>query len=71
MATIRETNKETTNDIPRGCNILPSIPERKNNGMKATIIISVAFRIDVLISFDASNTTVKADCLSSGCPGVD
>src|SRR5665811_2329375 len=64
IATISETNNETINAIPKGFNILPSIPERKNNGKNATIIINVAFRIDALISFDASNTTVNEDSLS-------
>ena len=31
------------NDIPSGFSILPSIPERKNSGIKATMMIIVAF----------------------------
>ncbi len=65
IATINETPSDTTNEIPSGFNISPSIPERKNNGKKATIIINVAFKIDALISFDASKTTVKEFCCCS------
>ena len=64
IATTSETNNETIKAIPSGFNIRPSIPERKNNGRNATIIINVALRMEALISFDASNTTVKDDCLS-------
>ena len=56
MATINEAKRATINEIPKGFNILPSIPERKNNGKNATIIITVAFKIDALISFDAVAT---------------
>ena len=66
MATMRETNRETINDIPRGCNIRPSIPERKNRGRNATMIIKVALKMEALISLDASYTTVKEDCRFSG-----
>jgi len=50
--------------IPNGLSILPSMPDRKNSGKKATMIIKVAFNMDDLISLDASRTTVKADCRS-------
>ena len=63
-ATISDANKETMYAIPSGFSIRPSIPERKNSGIKATIIIRVALKIEALISFDASKTTVNADCLS-------
>ncbi len=45
--------------MPRGCNIFPSIPDKKNSGIKAAMIIKVAFKIEALISIDASKTTVK------------
>ena len=50
METISEANKETTNAIPNGANSLPSIPERKNKGKNATIIIKVALIMECLIS---------------------
>ena len=52
-------------EIPRGFNMRPSIPDKKNKGRKATMIINVAFRIDARISFDASKTTLKDDSLSA------
>jgi hypothetical protein len=57
IATIREINSDTINAIPSGCNILPSIPLKKKSGMNATIIMSVAFNIDALISTYALKTT--------------
>ncbi len=54
IATIKDMNSATIYAIPSGLSILPSIPVRKNSGMKATMIINVAFNIDDRISFDAS-----------------
>ena len=56
MATIKET--------PNGCNKRPSIPLRKNKGIKAVIIMSVAIKIEFLISLDASKIIFKAACFS-------
>ncbi len=44
--------------------IRPSIPDRKNKGRNATIIIRVALNIEALISREASKTTVNDVCLS-------
>ena len=57
MATTSERNKETINAIPNGISIRPSMPDKKNKGINATIIISVAFIMDARTSFEASNTT--------------
>ena len=43
--------------MPSGTSILPSMPLKKNNGMKLTTIISVEFRIGMRTSLDALNTT--------------
>jgi hypothetical protein len=40
------------------------MPDRKNSGTKATIMISVALRIEALISLDASKTTLNDDLRS-------
>jgi hypothetical protein len=64
-ATISDAKRETMYAIPSGFNIRPSMPDKKNSGINATIIIRVAFRIEALISFDASKTTLKADCRCS------
>ncbi len=65
MATTSDMKSETRNEIPRGLSIRPSIPDRKNSGKNATIIIRVAIKIDALISFEASKTIVNEDSLSS------
>ena len=57
MATISEANNETMKAIPSGASNLPSMPERKNKGTKATMMINVALIMDVLISTDASKIT--------------
>ena len=59
MDTINEAKRETMNAIPNGANNLPSIPDRKNNGTNATIIMMVALMMLVLISTDASKTTIN------------
>ena len=51
IATTSDINNETINAIPSGISIRPSIPERKNRGRNATIIISVALRMDALHFF--------------------
>ena len=40
--------------MPSGLSSLPSMPERKNSGTKATMTIKVALSIDERISADAS-----------------
>ena len=47
------------NDMPSGISILPSIPVRKNSGIKLAIIIREELNIGILTSFDALNTTFK------------
>ena len=44
----------------------PSIPDRKNKGMKLTIIIKVELRIGILTSREASYTTCSTGFLSEG-----
>ena len=52
---------------PSGASMRPSIPERKNNGTKLAIMMSVEFKIGIRTSFDASKTTVIiVFCSSSG-----
>ncbi len=53
IATISEANKATIKAMPSGANNLPSMPDKKNNGRNATMIMNVAFITDVLISTDA------------------
>jgi len=40
--------------MPNGCNNLPSIPLRKNNGAKDRIMMNVAITIELRISKEAS-----------------
>src|SRR5574344_1242814 len=65
-ATIVDAHKATIKAIPSGISILPSIPDKKNNGTKLTMIINVEFNIGIRTSFDASKTTLITDFLSSG-----
>ena len=54
MATIIEANNDTMNDMPSGLSIRPSIPLRKKSGMKATMVMIVAWTIDERISVEPS-----------------
>ena len=45
------------NEIPRGINIRPSIPLKKNRGTKLTIMMSVELSIGIRTSLDASKIT--------------
>ncbi len=60
-ATTSDVKTEVTNAIPNGCNKRPSIPLKKNRGIKETIIIKVAIMIELLISTEASRTTISVD----------
>jgi hypothetical protein len=53
IATTSDANNDTMNAIPRGASNLPSIPDKKNSGMKAAMIMNVAFITDDLISTEA------------------
>ena len=64
-ATIVEANKATMNAIPKGINIRPSMPERKNKGRKQATMINVELRIGIRTSLEASKTTCKEDNRSS------
>ena len=64
-ATNVEANRAVMNAIPRGLSILPSIPERKNSGMKLTTIMNVEFNIGRRTSREASNTTSSTPFLRS------
>jgi hypothetical protein len=61
IATINEVKTEVTNAMPSGCNKRPSIPLKKNKGIKETMIIKVAMMIELRISIEASLTTVSVD----------
>jgi hypothetical protein len=52
-ATSSEAKSETINVMPSGRSILPSIPERKNKGAKAMMMIRVACMMEDLISREA------------------
>lgn len=66
METISEAKSETINAIPSGARSLPSIPDKKNKGTNATMIIRVALMIEVLISIDALKITFNLPSRSSG-----
>ena len=53
--------------IPRGANNFPSIPDKKNNGRNATIMMNVALIMECLISKEASKITfILLACCSIG-----
>jgi hypothetical protein len=54
IATKSEVSRETMKAIPNGCNKRPSIPLRKNKGVKDRMMIKVAITIELLISKEAS-----------------
>ena len=54
MAIINEANSDTINAMPNGASNRPSIPDKKNKGTKATIMMNVAFITELLISMEAS-----------------
>ena len=56
-ATTVEANSATMNAMPSGTSMRPSIPLRKNKGMKLATMISVELRIGIRTSFEALNTT--------------
>jgi len=58
METIKEANNATIKAIPSGANNFPSIPDKKNKGKNATMIIKVALITELLISKDPSKITV-------------
>ena len=51
---------DINNAMPSGFSIRPSIPERKKRGRNDTIMMNVAFRMEVRISEEAWKTTSKA-----------
>ena len=64
IATTNDINNDTMYAIPSGLSIRPSIPVRKNKGIKVTMIINVALTMELRISDEASNTTLNADLRS-------
>ena len=56
-ATTVEANRAMINEMPRGINIRPSIPLKKNKGTKLTIMMSVELSIGMRTSLDASKIT--------------
>ena len=65
IATKSEVKRETMNAIPNGCNKRPSIPLRNNKGVKERMMINVAITMELLISSEASKTTVSEGFLSA------
>ena len=59
MLVTKDANNETMNAVPSGASSLPSIPDRKNRGKNATMMMNVALMILVRISTEASKTTCK------------
>ena len=53
------------NATPSGASMRPSIPDRKKSGTKLTMMMRVEFRIGILTSFEASNTTFSMGSLSA------
>ena len=64
MATTRDMNRLMIKLRPRGLSMRPSIPERKNNGTKATMMMKVALRMLERISQEASKTIWRDGNLS-------
>ena len=56
-ATMVDDAKATIKAMPKGTSMRPSMPERKNSGMKLAMIIRVELRIGMRTSLEASNTT--------------
>ena len=53
--------------MPSGANNFPSIPERKNKGRNATMMMNVALIMECLISNEASKMTFSLlTCFSNG-----
>ena len=66
MATISDMNSETMKAIPSGFSMRPSIPDKKKSGMNDTMMMRVALKMELRISEEAWNTTLKRGCCSSG-----
>ena len=65
METINEANKATIKAMPSGANNFPSIPDKKNNGKNATMIMKVALITELLISKEPSKITVNLSFCSA------